>query len=50
MKDMRYKIYKYKSLLAGAAGERANWSNDQLKNPSLLYIKTILTAVNIIYP
>jgi len=43
---MRHKIYKYKSLLARG---KANWSNDQLKSSSLLYIKTILTADIIIY-
>jgi len=47
---MKHKIYKYKLLLAGAAGGRASWSNGQVKKLYLLYLKTILTAVTVIYP
>ena len=46
---MKCNIYKHKFLLVETAG-RANWSNDQLESPFHLHLKTILTAVNIIYP
>ncbi|HEY4695666.1 MAG TPA: hypothetical protein VIH13_02140 [Candidatus Hydromicrobium sp.] len=46
---MKYKNCKCNSLLDGAAEGKINWSDDQLKSPPFYILKTVLTAVTIIY-